>query len=305
MIDNLYDKEASARSLAAIQAAREKERPMQTQVKDLCLTEGWQNFIEVYHFSEPTAWRMTWCQDGHKREEIQYHIQGIVEDKRLPPIKMPRGKKHIQHMKQSITISGLGSKQFDEDINAIIDIYAELARQVGQIEVFEIKDSEGRRMLEIGNRVFTPQWEAPNMEWIEPQREVDPERTIESMKTQHKNVVDFGEEKTEEEGEKRTYTMSPQKIHVGDIVDIAFSVVGIPTKQETKAMLILRAITLLDGMHTQNWIKAWVRGKPKGNEQVQLRKRSAFDDDAEGDVEEARKKLKELAVNEKAKMAED
>ncbi|KIK58944.1 hypothetical protein GYMLUDRAFT_60445 [Collybiopsis luxurians FD-317 M1] len=325
MINKLYDAKASAESLNKIQASREKDRPMQTQVKELCGITGWQDFIEVNKFNEPTAWRMTWHQEGYEREEIQLHIQGVLEDKRLPPIKIVRSKKHIQHVKQSVTLSGLGSKRFNEDINTVIGIYAMLARQVGNLEGFEIKELGGRRMLKIGNRIFTLKWEAPNMEWFTPLHEVDPEGSIEVINTEDnnfihgaENVVDYREEKTEGEGEKKTYMMNPQKFHVGDIVDVAFLIVGIPTKQGARAFLVLQSVTLLDGTHTQvrnnndehhkgtdgtqNWIKAQACGKMTGNARLQLKKRSAFDDETEKEVEEARKKLRQLAVNEKAKM---
>ncbi|KIK62176.1 hypothetical protein GYMLUDRAFT_242864 [Collybiopsis luxurians FD-317 M1] len=289
MIDKLYDAKASAESLNKIQASREKDRPMQMQVKELCGITGWQDFIEVNKFNEPTAWRMTWHREGYEWEEIQLHIQGVLEDKQLPPIKIARSKKHIQHVKQSI--------------------YVMLARQVGNLEGFEIKELGGQRMLEIGNRIFTLKWEAPNMEWFAPLCEVDPEGSIEAINTEDnnfihgaENVVDYREEKTEGEGEKKTYMMNPQKFHVGDIVDMAFLIVGIPTKQGARAFLVLRSVTLLDGTHMQNWIKAQARGKMTGNAQLQLKKRSAFDNETEKEVEEARKKLRQLAVNKKAKM---
>ncbi|KIK54040.1 hypothetical protein GYMLUDRAFT_63370 [Collybiopsis luxurians FD-317 M1] len=292
MLDKLYDELASGVSLATIQASREKDRPMQMQVRDLC----------------------------------KLHIQGVVEEKWLPPINEIKRNKQIQHLKQTITISRLRSKRFDKDIDTIIEVYAVFARQVGNLDRFKVKENGGKCMLEFGNQIFTPKWEAPTMEWYAPLPEVDPQGRIESMNTEDshfvhgtENVVDYGEEKHEQDGEKRTYSIKPDKIHVGDIVDIAFSIMAVPMKQGLRAFLVLRAVTLLDGSHTQvreekppfwlqsadssqNWIKAQIQGKMPTNAGVQLKKRSAFDDKDEANVEEARKKLKRLVVSDKAKM---
>ncbi|KAJ3778497.1 hypothetical protein FB446DRAFT_699203 [Lentinula raphanica] len=46
-----------------------------------------------------------------------------------------------------------------------------------------------------------------------------------------------------------------QKLHVGDTVDVGFSVVGIEKGRDTKAHMVLRNITLLDARHAQAWLK--------------------------------------------------
>ncbi|KIK55334.1 hypothetical protein GYMLUDRAFT_62614 [Collybiopsis luxurians FD-317 M1] len=147
------------------------------------------------------------------------------------------------------------------------------------------------------------------MEWFPPAQEVDPEGTIASMNTEDsqfvhgaENIVDYGEERCEQDREKRTHNIKPEKIHVGNIVDVAFSVIAVPMKHELHAFLVLRVVTLLDGSHTQNWIKAKICGKMLTKTGVQLKKRSAFDNEDEMNVEEARKKLRQMAVSDKAKM---
>lgn len=49
----------------------------------------------------------------------------------------------------------------------------------------------------------------------------------------------------------RTIRIPPQKLHVGDIVDVAFNMVAVGKPNEQKAILLLRNITLLDATHTQ------------------------------------------------------
>ncbi|KIK61391.1 hypothetical protein GYMLUDRAFT_997208 [Collybiopsis luxurians FD-317 M1] len=126
-------------------------------------------------------------------------------------------------------------------------------------------------MLEFGNCVFMPKWEAPNMKWFAELGEVDPDGAINSMNAEHRtgaeNVVDFGERRVVKMG-KRGMSHSPWWLF---------------PKQGARALLILRAIMLLEGKHTD-------RRKAKGSIHMQLKKRSAFDDEAEKEVEEARKK---------------
>lgn len=49
----------------------------------------------------------------------------------------------------------------------------------------------------------------------------------------------------------RTVHISPQKLHVGDLVDIAFSMVAFGKGNELKARLLLCNIMLLNATHTQ------------------------------------------------------
>lgn len=45
--------------------------------------------------------------------------------------------------------------------------------------------------------------------------------------------------------------ITPQNLHVGDIVDIGFSMVVVGKHENLKARMILRSIMLLDATHTQ------------------------------------------------------
>jgi hypothetical protein len=50
-----------------------------------------------------------------------------------------------------------------------------------------------------------------------------------------------------------TDEIPPQNIHVGDLVDIAFSVIGVEgnsLKKGGRPVLVLRSVTLLDDTHT-------------------------------------------------------
>ncbi|KAJ3818091.1 hypothetical protein F5880DRAFT_1511247 [Lentinula raphanica] len=111
------------------------------------------------------------------------------------------------------------------------------------------------------------------------------------------NVVYYGKEKTEADGMKRFINIYPQKFHVGDIVDVGFSVMGIGKGRETKARLILRNMTLLDATHTQAWLKVKARSQIRiGNvgSVLTMRKRPG----QEGDEEETQKKMTRMNIQE-------
>ncbi|KIK51197.1 hypothetical protein GYMLUDRAFT_64964 [Collybiopsis luxurians FD-317 M1] len=206
--------------------------------------------------------------------------------------------KKAKHLKQSVTISGLGK----------------LVRHIGEIESFEIKESEGRRMLKIGNHVFTPKWEAPTMEWFTPLCEVDPDGTIESMNMEHslfmhraENMVDFGEERSKGEGEKRYDSVSYNIVNDRAMQDVHNEPSEDTHRGHCRCGILNGGYTYKarneNIAHAQSYYTVgW--NTHTGSVQVQLKKRSAFDDEVERDMEEARKKLKGLAVNEKVKMVE-
>ncbi|KIK60849.1 hypothetical protein GYMLUDRAFT_59251 [Collybiopsis luxurians FD-317 M1] len=233
----------------------------------------------------------------------------------------PWGRNHIQHLRQSNTILGLGSKQFDKDVNAIINIYAELAGQVGKIECFQIKEVEGRRMLEIGNRIFMLKREAPNMEWFVPLCEVNSESTIESQNTEQstfthniENVVHFEEEKSEGEGEKmykRAYQMNINDTRKQDIYNEptqdpcwGHCHCGIPAGYNSYKARIKGDFNTESGDAVGQNTHSVAQNKSKVSIKVQLKKRSAFNDEAEKDVEDAGRELKKMVESNKAKMVE-
>ncbi|KAF9028521.1 hypothetical protein BDP27DRAFT_1375738 [Rhodocollybia butyracea] len=258
---------------------------------------------EHYSANEATCWRVTWQQTGEYSEEVVFHIQGVIEDKKLAPVKGDRSAKKLRHLRQSIVVSGLGNEGFDKDVEAVMDVYAILARHVQGLKPIEIKDLGRYSGLEFSSRVFTPKNEAPNMEWAVIDETVDSNNFLRDMKASgvgyvygDENVVNFGAEVAGKE-KKKTETIAPHQFHVGDIVDIAFAVIAIEGRGANNgvAKLLLRSVTLLEGKHTQAWIKKKAMlGSSGGRKVNQLRKRAAFDDE---EVEVTRKRLKQMNLD--------
>ncbi|KAJ3738221.1 hypothetical protein EV360DRAFT_77021, partial [Lentinula raphanica] len=85
------------------------------------------------------SWRMVKVSSGAEKrnsvEEYQIHIQGIIEDKRLPPIRGENNsQKKRQHLRQSVTLGGFESEKFALDVERIMDIIALFSRHVPGIQ---------------------------------------------------------------------------------------------------------------------------------------------------------------------------
>ncbi|KAJ4484617.1 hypothetical protein C8R41DRAFT_957976 [Lentinula lateritia] len=284
-MDNSYDSKNAGNEI----------RP---HISNFVKMKGWEDGIEICKFEEPSCWRMTQS-DTNGIFEVILHMQGVIEDKKLPPI---RGelKKRMQHLRQSITVSGLGSKDFAGDVDAVYDMYMLFSRHVPGLKIMATKGTVEQPMLEMSNRIFTPKIEAPNMNPTTVNPEMDENGLIARTNTTdamfiygEENVVLYGEERMDSSGRKKTVRILPQRLHVGDIVDVAFSMVAFGRGNKLKARLLLRNITLLDATHTQKWLKEKVKNQSM-NVKVPptLKRRLEFEDDEE----EANIRMKQMDI---------
>ncbi|KAJ3967449.1 hypothetical protein EV361DRAFT_953207 [Lentinula raphanica] len=276
--------------------------------------KGWEADMRVEKFYQPNCWRIVWADESDTPNEVLFHMQGVVEGKSLPPFKKlseSRQIKKIRHTRQWIVISGLGNEAFSNDCEGIMEVYALFARIANASGPIQFKTVNEREAVEVGNRLFTPREEAPGMEWADVEEDVDSMGFMEWVKKNNiglihgeENVVRYGEEYTKfndenktSEGKKRTKDIIPQKIHVGDIVDIGFTVVGVEGGKQSpaKAKLLLRTITLVDSSHAQDWIKAKANAQRNSGyvRKIQTGKRE-FDDD---DIEGTRKRFQRLSTD--------
>ncbi|KAJ3886751.1 hypothetical protein GG344DRAFT_81388 [Lentinula edodes] len=152
----------------------------------------------------------------------------------------------------------------------------------------------------MSNRIFTPKVEAPNMNPATVNPEMDENGFIERINATNgmfvygeENIVVYREERIDATGRRKTVRIPPQRLHVGDIVDVAFSMVVFGRGSELKARLLLRNITLLDATHTQKWLKEKVKAQSLNiRMQPTLKRRLEFED-AE---EDARKRMKAMDI---------
>ncbi|KAJ3911526.1 hypothetical protein F5877DRAFT_73110 [Lentinula edodes] len=141
-----------------------------------------------------------------------------------------------------------------QDIDAVYDVYALFARHVPGLKVLAAQGTKEQPMIEVSNRIFTPKSDAPSMNPVKVRKDVDENGFIERV-----NATDTIEEKLDQEGGKKTIRIPPQKLHVGDIVNVAFNMVAVGKPNEQKAILLLWNITLLDATHMQKWLKQKVK----------------------------------------------
>ncbi|KAJ3842754.1 hypothetical protein F5878DRAFT_606905 [Lentinula raphanica] len=238
-------------------------------------------------------------------EEYQVHVQGILEDKRLPPIRGENNsQKKKQHLRQSVTLSAFNSPKFLEDVDHIMEVVALFARHIPGIQQTGIRQVGEKMVIEVGNRIFTPKHEAPMMQPVEVDRLLDENgyiaqvnRTDTAFVYGDENVVYYGEEKTDIDGGRRVIDISPQKFHVGDIVDVGFTIMGIGKGRDAKARLVLRNMTLLDATHTQAWLKVKAKNQLRITNvgpMLSVRKRPG----QEVDEEDTRRKMTRMNIGE-------
>ncbi|KAJ3892200.1 hypothetical protein GG344DRAFT_64823 [Lentinula edodes] len=262
------------------------------------LRKGWEDSVEIRKFEEPSCWRMTQS-DANGIFEVILHMQGVLEDKRLPPIRGELTKKRLQHLRQSITVSGLGVKNFAKDVDSVYDMYALFSRHVPGLKIMATKGTAERPMLEMSNRIFTPKVEAPNMNPATVNPEMDENGFIERINATNgmfvygeENIVLYGEERMDATGRKKWVTLAshkktgktkltvfkePSAFHLRDCTMVAFG-----RGSELKARLLLRNITLLDATHTQKWLKEKVKAQSLNiRMQPTLKRRLEFEDDGE------------------------
>ncbi|KAH7874311.1 uncharacterized protein C8R40DRAFT_1070122 [Lentinula edodes] len=168
--------------------------------------------------------------------EVILHMQGVLKDKKLPPIRSGLVGQHEEKTATPMTIHH--PHTWPED-----------------------NGHEGHNGMTNARDV-----EAPYMNPTTVNPEMDKNAFIKRMNATNgmfvygeENVVLYGEEWIDATGHKKTVRIPPQRLHVGDIVYVAFSRVTFGRGSELKARLLLGNITLLDATHTKKWLKEKVK----------------------------------------------
>ncbi|KAF4588056.1 hypothetical protein EYR38_010017 [Pleurotus pulmonarius] len=185
-------------------------------------------------------------------EEATIGIQGIVCKTALPPfsIGIRRGDNRTRHLRQGITVTGLGSKHFDQIIANAKHIHTMFSRYTPKDKV-----KAGYSTISASNRFFTPKKQATDYEEVTIGEEIDPHGVLGNVDTEkwvytEDNKVDYYTIGVNKDGET-TYTPTlPIVFQVGDIVELQASLLCVPADREHALKLVLRSVALLDGQHT-------------------------------------------------------
>ncbi|KAF8902347.1 hypothetical protein CPB84DRAFT_1846289 [Gymnopilus junonius] len=260
-------------ALEGISHERLQDASVEVHLSELKLSDGWQSEYQPVHCGTPKAWRLTvpvaeneeeHTSDDEHKEEIVITIQGILADKDLPPFESKFNEKSptAQRLKQRVTLVGLGSMTFQRAIENIVVLHTHMGRYAGAEKLDKcgaLGTVNSMQSIEASNRYFTPKIQAKDcMKGVPFASGVDPKGWLakaggKDLLHLEDNVVRFYERvKGREGGEWNFVETEPVKFQVGDIVEIQVSIVAVPQcDHKLKSMLILRAVTLLDGSFTQ------------------------------------------------------
>ncbi|KAF8875565.1 hypothetical protein BD779DRAFT_1450017, partial [Infundibulicybe gibba] len=193
-------------------------------------------------------------------EEVIFTLIGVICGHDLPPLKEKPSvaARRYKFLRQSISVTGIGSPTFGAAVEATHCIFDMFQRQFeeGALHVWETPSDQSHPTLLMSNRYLTPRRDALHMEHIPFEAEVDPHGYLESM---IKDGYIHGEENNVEyytqsikEGKKIFVKSGPQSFRKGDIVEVQVSFVVVPLKEQRyKMMGVLHAIALLDTSFSQ------------------------------------------------------
>ncbi|KAF8884361.1 hypothetical protein BD779DRAFT_1472127 [Infundibulicybe gibba] len=221
------------------------------------------NQPQVARFEHPQTWRLiknaNATEEGTEKEEMVFTVAGVITVIDFPPMERRSvALGQYKFFRQSLTITGLGSPTFEAAVEATSSMFAKFQRQFpeGTLEVWQTPRYQSHSCLAISNRYLTPRRDAPNMEHIPFDPEVDPHGQLESVIKDgyvhgEENIVEYYTQ-MDKDGKKSFLKCGPQNFRLGDMVEAQMSLVVVPLrKQKFKMMAVLRAIALLDSSFSQ------------------------------------------------------
>ncbi|KIM90321.1 hypothetical protein PILCRDRAFT_31490, partial [Piloderma croceum F 1598] len=207
----------------------------------------------------PSTWRLIYEGNGPANpEEVVMRVQGIISLKDLPPLtNKPRlvPSQTSIHLRQAVTLTGLGTEKFEQSVDAFIQIHTMFSRifKDGILDPWLLSAFGDHNAVDISNRYFTSRHQNPTAVQLSFHELVDPDRILVNMAVgdlvhSEENDVQFFElvSKDGDTPERHDRT-DPTKFKIGDIVEAQVLFVGVPLKGgKARMMAVLCALTLLD-----------------------------------------------------------
>ncbi|KAF5340765.1 hypothetical protein D9611_007529 [Ephemerocybe angulata] len=182
-------------------------------------------------------------------DEVVFKVQGVMCGKLLPPFT----ESPIRNLRQHVKVTGFGSSEYDaymDKLQTVHDAFAQHARD-REVDQIEFIPYEGHQSLEVHSRYFTDralvpyeknQAFLPGVDPFDVLRKLQPDEFIHAAD----NVVEYCV-RAVANGSTTYGPCEPSVFKVGDVVEVAFSCVGVPIKgQRMRILLQLRGLTLLD-----------------------------------------------------------
>ncbi|KDR79834.1 hypothetical protein GALMADRAFT_62586, partial [Galerina marginata CBS 339.88] len=242
-------------------------------------------------------------------EEVVASLQGIICRADLPPFRerINGGSRQMKYVRQSVTLTGLGSPAFDAVSVNVAEVHTLFGRIVGADRLQECSiytTFEGGAAVEMSNRYFTPSKEAESGAARILSEEIDPLGILtqaagtEYIHTED-NEVCYYERQGKNEDNYKFVPIPPVTFQIGDIVEVQVSFAIFPLREgKLKTSMILRSISLLDGSQTKAASVLKISSKMKGpaEARVTLKRRVGY---YEEEVSATRAKLSHMRIEEK------
>ncbi|KAH7907847.1 hypothetical protein BJ138DRAFT_1116335 [Hygrophoropsis aurantiaca] len=194
-------------------------------------------------------------QQTKEQEEAMFTLQGVISDLDLPPLKFQPKAQQMRHIRQSVTLTGLGHQVFEQAVTTLYGINTLLERlePPGTVEKWKPSDYAGFTAINLQNRYFTPKRFANGLPSIPFDDMNDSNRYLRScnnpdfVHTEENNVEFYASAKAGAE------KIAPSAFRVGDIVEACVSAVMAPINAEQCRMIVvLRSLALLESRHTMS-----------------------------------------------------
>ncbi|KAH7906137.1 hypothetical protein BJ138DRAFT_1117847 [Hygrophoropsis aurantiaca] len=254
-MDQYYNYDAARQDLESFTQKRNEDE--ERRFFQLCVWDG-AMAANCTTFKLPGD-RRTMCTVPGKatddKEEAVFTLQGVISDLDLPPLKNRPRAQHVRHIRQSITLTGLGNQDFEQAVTTLYGLDTLLERQAppGSIEKWQPTDYAGYTAIDIQNRYFTPKKFANGLPSVPFDDAVDPNGYLKDSVGSELIHTDDNRVEYYSSAVAGAQTVSPSSFRVGDLVEVCLSAVMAPVNAEKHRMIVvLRSLALLESRHTMN-----------------------------------------------------
>ncbi|KAI0084090.1 hypothetical protein BDY19DRAFT_997941 [Irpex rosettiformis] len=132
-------------------------------------------------------------EDSQEREEFIFSLREYVVRANLPPITSSgQLTKNPMTAKQSLVLTGLGEKGFDNAVKAVIELQSRFASHlpVDSLQSWSPIKDEDKLCLELSNRYFTPDYLTTEYDTVSLDESIDPLEILRTKTTNGKHTED-------------------------------------------------------------------------------------------------------------------
>ncbi|KAH6903741.1 hypothetical protein BKA70DRAFT_1227666 [Coprinopsis sp. MPI-PUGE-AT-0042] len=229
--------------------------------------------------------------------EAYFRVQGVICDKLLPPVgrnSMKNGKKSRTHLRQAITISGIGSPTFEKAIANLELAYLEFSNhfEEGHLAPWTPSSHGTFSAIDAYAKYFS------HKEEFDPK--VDPKGVLSALVDNDffhgpDNVVDYMQMTSTPEGRYTYKKVDPILFKIGDIVEITVALACFPTKDKKTATMavILKSVMMLDS--DERNVPSGM-GKQDAEIKKPAKRRATYDEHIEEAETEARERMSRMNI---------